>query len=70
MELRNAISSYEEASPLYGLLKYRRRNVIIKYQPEDCSRLVQGRCAPKLGHLRSRCGGIGRRAEDKDMWQS
>lgn len=41
-EVRNAICRYEESSPLYGFLKYRRRNVIIKYLPEDSSRLIQG----------------------------
>ncbi|KAK8091874.1 hypothetical protein PG997_002235 [Apiospora hydei] len=39
--MRKSIAQYEEASPLYGFLKYRRRNVIVKYQPEGCSRLVQ-----------------------------
>ncbi|KAK6086415.1 gpi-anchored cell surface glycoprotein [Seiridium cupressi] len=43
VEMRNAIAKYEETSPLYGFLKYRRRNVIVKYQPDDCSRLVQAR---------------------------
>ncbi|KAI1843520.1 hypothetical protein JX266_010346 [Neoarthrinium moseri] len=43
VEMRNAIANYEDPSPLYGFLKYRRRNVILKYQPEDCSRLVQAR---------------------------
>ncbi|KAK6852079.1 hypothetical protein PG995_012204 [Apiospora arundinis] len=43
VEMRTAISQYEEESPLYGFLKYRRRNVIIKYMPEGCSRLVQAR---------------------------
>jgi hypothetical protein len=42
VEIRNAVAQYEEKSPLYGFLRYRRRNVIIKYLPEDCSRLVQG----------------------------
>jgi len=42
VELRNLISQYEEKSPLYGYLRYRRRNVIIRYLPEDCSRLIQG----------------------------
>lgn len=42
VEVRNAVAQYEEKSPLYGFLRYRRRNVIIKYLPEDCSRLVQG----------------------------
>jgi hypothetical protein len=41
-EVRNAVAQYEDASPLYGFLRYRRRNVIIKYLPEDCSRLIQG----------------------------
>ncbi|KAK4186833.1 hypothetical protein QBC35DRAFT_253422 [Podospora australis] len=43
VEIRNNIAQYEEKSPLYGFLRYRRRNVIIKYLPEDCSRLVQAR---------------------------
>lgn len=43
VEIRNAIASYEEPSPLFGFLRYRRRNVLIKYVPEDCSRLVQGK---------------------------
>ena len=42
LEIRNAIASYEEPSPLFGFLKYRRRNVLIKYVPEGCSRLIQG----------------------------
>ncbi|KAI0190155.1 hypothetical protein EV127DRAFT_430556 [Xylaria flabelliformis] len=41
-DIRSAIAKYEEPSPLYGFLRYRRRSVIIKYIPEDCSRLVQG----------------------------
>ena len=41
-EMRNSISAYEEKSPLYGFLQYRRRKVIIKYMPEGLSRLVQG----------------------------
>lgn len=42
VEIRNNIAQYEEKSPLYGFLRYRRRNVIIKYLPEGCSRLIQG----------------------------
>jgi hypothetical protein len=42
VEIRNNIAQYLEKSPLYGFLRYRRRNVIIKYLPEDCSRLIQG----------------------------
>jgi hypothetical protein len=50
VEIRNAIAHYEEPSPLFGFLRYRRRNVIIKYMPEDCSRLVQGGCIPSCLH--------------------
>lgn len=42
VELRHAVEGYQEASPLYGFLRYRRRNVLIKYLPEGCSRLIQG----------------------------
>ncbi|KAI1143742.1 hypothetical protein F5Y05DRAFT_401076 [Hypoxylon sp. FL0543] len=45
VDIRGAIAKYDETSPLYGFLRYRRRNVILKYQPEDCSRLVQARAA-------------------------
>ncbi|OTB20246.1 hypothetical protein K445DRAFT_52168 [Daldinia sp. EC12] len=45
VDIRGAIAKYEEASPLYGFLKYRRRSVLLKYQPEDCSRLIQARAA-------------------------
>ncbi|KAJ8128681.1 hypothetical protein O1611_g4952 [Lasiodiplodia mahajangana] len=40
-DIRSSIARYEEPSPLYGFLRYRRRSVIIKYIPEDCSRLLQ-----------------------------
>ncbi|KAK3952757.1 hypothetical protein QBC32DRAFT_211829 [Pseudoneurospora amorphoporcata] len=43
VEVRNAIAEYEDKSPLYGYMRYRRRNVILKYLPEGCSRLVQAR---------------------------
>lgn len=42
MEIRNAIEKYEEESPLFGFLRYRRRSVLLKYVPEGCSRLVIG----------------------------
>ncbi|KAF5024895.1 hypothetical protein F66182_3017 [Fusarium sp. NRRL 66182] len=45
VEVRNQVAEYEETSPLYGFLRYRRRNVLIKYLPEDCSRLIQARVA-------------------------
>lgn len=41
-EARTAISNYEEASPLYGLIIYRRRKVLIKYIPAGTTRLLQG----------------------------
>ncbi|KAK0797701.1 hypothetical protein LTR75_009734 [Friedmanniomyces endolithicus] len=44
-EARTAIAKYEEASPLYGLLIYRRRKVLIKFIPEGTSRLLQARTA-------------------------
>ncbi|TAQ89596.1 hypothetical protein B7494_g2061 [Chlorociboria aeruginascens] len=43
LEIRGAIAKYEEPSPLFGFLRYRRRNVVIKYVPDDCSRLFQVR---------------------------
>ncbi|RDA83961.1 hypothetical protein CP532_6900 [Ophiocordyceps camponoti-leonardi (nom. inval.)] len=45
VEMRKAVADYEETSPLYGFLKYRRRNVVVKYLPADCSRLIQARVA-------------------------
>jgi hypothetical protein len=41
-EVRNAIDNYEEISPLYGFLQYRRRKVILRYMPEGLSRLILG----------------------------
>lgn len=41
-EARNVITAYTEASPLYGLIIYRRRRTLIKYIPEGTSRLLQG----------------------------
>ncbi|KAF9884598.1 hypothetical protein FE257_001420 [Aspergillus nanangensis] len=42
-EVRNAIDSYEESSPLYGFLQYRRRKVVLSYLPQGLSRLIQAR---------------------------
>ncbi|KAF7162280.1 hypothetical protein CNMCM6106_009229 [Aspergillus hiratsukae] len=42
-DVRSAIDSYEEISPLYGFLQYRRRKVVLSYQPEGLSRLIQAR---------------------------
>ncbi|RHZ52218.1 putative GPI-anchored cell surface glycoprotein [Aspergillus thermomutatus] len=41
-DVRSAIDSYEEISPLYGFLQYRRRKVVLSYLPEGLSRLIQG----------------------------
>ena len=41
-EARVEISKYQETSPLYGLIVYRRRKVLIKYIPNGTSRLLQG----------------------------
>ncbi|KAF1739760.1 hypothetical protein CRV24_001696 [Beauveria bassiana] len=45
VELRTSIEEYDDESPLYGYIKYRRRNVVLKYLPEDSSRLIQARVA-------------------------
>ncbi|KAI9045155.1 putative GPI-anchored cell surface glycoprotein [Aspergillus affinis] len=42
-EVRTTIDAYEEVSPLYGFLQYRRRKVVLSYLPEGLSRLVQAR---------------------------
>ncbi|KAK3333334.1 hypothetical protein B0T19DRAFT_122968 [Cercophora scortea] len=52
VEIRENIAQQEGASPLYGFLRYRRRNVLIKYIPEECSRLVQARASV---HFNSIC---------------
>ncbi|KAI4726936.1 hypothetical protein E4T49_05388 [Aureobasidium sp. EXF-10728] len=56
-EARNAVLQYEELSPLYGLVIYRRRKVLVKYVPEGTSRLLQGTNWPSV-HLR----------EVQDIW--
>ncbi|OJJ50978.1 hypothetical protein ASPZODRAFT_138101 [Penicilliopsis zonata CBS 506.65] len=42
-EIRVTIEGYEETSPLYGFLQYRRRKVVLRYMPEGLSRLIQAR---------------------------
>lgn len=44
-EARTSLSSYPDASPLYGLIIYRRKRVVIKYIPDGTSRLLQARTA-------------------------
>lgn len=41
-EAKEAVNCYEEQSPLFGFIQYRRRKVILKYVPEGTSRLLQG----------------------------
>ena len=41
-ELQEVVNRYEQQSPLYGFIQYRRRKVILKYIPEGTSRLLQG----------------------------
>lgn len=41
-EVREAVAQYDEPSPLFGLIHYRRRKVLLKYVPEGTSRLLQG----------------------------
>jgi hypothetical protein len=41
-EVQKVIAGYEEKSPLYGLVQYRRKKVILKYVPDGTSRLLQG----------------------------
>lgn len=48
-EARNAILGYSEASPLYGLIIYRRRRILIKCIPDGTSRLLQGGLKCKAG---------------------
>lgn len=47
-EIEEVVNRYEEQSPLYGFIQYRRRKVILKYIPEGTSRLLQG--DPRLSH--------------------
>lgn len=41
-EARAALLDYDEKSPLYGFLLFRRRKVLLKYVPQGTSRLLQG----------------------------
>ena len=41
-EAQEAVNGYEEESPLYGFIHYRRRKVVLKYVPEGTSRLLLG----------------------------
>ena len=50
-EVEEVVTRYDEQSPLYGFIQYRRRKVILKYIPEGTSRLLQGK--PLLSRLPS-----------------
>ena len=41
-EAREAITRYEEKSPLYGWISFHQRKVLLQYIPEGTSRLLQG----------------------------
>lgn len=41
-EARKVVEAYEEKSPLYGLVQYRRRKILLKYVPDGTSRVLQG----------------------------
>ncbi|KHJ34721.1 putative gpi-anchored cell surface glycoprotein [Erysiphe necator] len=43
VEMQETIARYEDSSPLFGFLRFRRKSVLIKYVPGGCSRLVQAR---------------------------
>ena len=40
--MKDAVGQYEDKSPLYGLVLYRRKKVLLKYLPDGTSRLLQG----------------------------
>jgi hypothetical protein len=52
VEVRIAIEQYEEKSPVYGLVQYRRRKVVLKYVPEGTSRLLKGVSLSEIGDSR------------------
>jgi hypothetical protein len=47
IEVNETVKKYEEQSPLYGFINYRRRKVVLKYVPEGTSRLLQGMSSEK-----------------------
>ena len=52
-ELQDAVDDFEDASPLFGFIHYRRRKVVLKYVPEGTSRLLQGKNAVSLRWISS-----------------
>ena len=55
VEVQEAVNRYEEQSPLYGFIQYRRRKVILKYIPEGTTRLLQGQFFPFHSSCRKPC---------------
>ncbi|KAJ4391205.1 hypothetical protein N0V93_004822 [Gnomoniopsis smithogilvyi] len=56
VEMRSNIEQYEDPSPLFGFLRYRRRNVLVKFMPEGCSRLIQARSTVHFNAVCDRFG--------------
>src|SRR5437588_1418402 len=42
-EMREAAANEPGDSPLYGFIRFRRRNILIKYVPEGTSRVLKGK---------------------------
>ncbi|KAL6721780.1 hypothetical protein ACLMJK_000885 [Lecanora helva] len=42
-EVQEAVEKYQEQSPLFGFIQYRRRKVLLRYVPAGTSRLLQAR---------------------------
>lgn len=52
-EMREAAAREPEDSPLYGFIRFRRRNILVKYVPEDTSRVLKGKLQlPSAWYLR------------------
>ncbi|KAI4280582.1 MAG: hypothetical protein L6R38_004344 [Xanthoria sp. 2 TBL-2021] len=45
VDIRDTVAQYDDQSPLYGFVHYRRRKVILKYIPEGTSRVLRARVA-------------------------
>jgi hypothetical protein len=41
-EMRAAAMAEPDDSPLYGFVRFRRRNILVKYVPEGTSRVLKG----------------------------
>lgn len=52
VEVNETVKRYEQQSPLYGFVNYRRRKVVLKYVPEGTSRLLQGISSQKRSFTR------------------